>query len=156
MADGVNWEKLIKRYIWDDVRTPYLVPASRMTRKQADHEIFAYTIFVGVLLFIICLAALPHAGTADVLVLYAFSAIVATVVLGVTKHVYAAWYCGTIPLALLTFLLLYGFPASLAPIDHFVLIVFALIWLRYAYRVIGIARAYPAIPEPGDNPEATT
>jgi hypothetical protein len=39
----LNWEKLFKRYIWDDDRTPYLVPASRMTRKQADYEIFAYT-----------------------------------------------------------------------------------------------------------------
>jgi hypothetical protein len=155
MADGVSWEKLIKRYIWDDVRTPYLVPASRMTRRQADHEIFAYSIFLGVLLFIVCLAALPHAGMADLIVLYAFSAIVATVVLGVTKHLYAAWYCGTIPLALLGFLLVYGFPAGLAPIDHFVLIVFALIWLPYAYRVVGIARAYPAMPEAREDSEAT-
>ena len=59
MAVVVSWEKLIKRYIWDDDRTPYLVPASRMTRKQADHEIFAYTIFLGILLAIVCLAALP-------------------------------------------------------------------------------------------------
>jgi hypothetical protein len=155
MANGVNWEKLFKRYIWDDLRTPYLVPASRMTRKQADHEIFAYTIFLGVLLTIVCLAALPHAGTSDLIVIYAFTAIVGTVVLGVTKHLYAAWYCGTIPLALLAFLWVYGLPASLAPIDHFVLIVFALVWLRYAYRVIGIARAYPAMPAQGDGPEAS-
>jgi hypothetical protein len=155
VARVVSWEKLIKRYIWDDERTPYLVPAARMTRKQADHEIFAYTIFLGVLLFVVCLAALPHRGTSELLAVYAFSAIVATVVLGVTKHVYAAWYCGTIPLALLGFLLLYGFPASLAAIDHFVLIVLALLWLRYAYRVVGIARAYPAMPERGEGPEAT-
>jgi hypothetical protein len=148
----VNWEKLIKRYIWDDDRTPYLVPASRMTRKQADHEIFAYTIFLGILCFMVCLAALAHAGTSELIVVYAFSAIVSAVVLGVTKHLYAAWYCGTIPLALLAFLLLYGFPAGLAPIDHFVLIVFALVWLRYAYRVVGIARAYPGMPEQGEAP----
>ena len=86
-------------------------------------------------------------GGSELIVLYAFSAIVATVVLGVTKHLYAAWYCSTIPLALLAFLLLYGFPAELAPIDHFALIVFALVWLRYAWRVIGIARAYPDMPE---------
>jgi hypothetical protein len=147
VAVVVSWEKLIKRYIWDDDRTPYLVPASRMTRKQADHEIFAYTIFLGILLAIVCLAALPHTGASELIVLYAFTAIVATVVLGVTKHLSAAWYCGTIPLALLAFLLLYGFPAELAAIDHFVLIVFGLVWTRYAWRVIGIARAYPDMPD---------
>jgi hypothetical protein len=143
----VNWEKLFKRYIWDDDRTPYFVPASRMTRKQADHEIFAYTIFLGILLSIVCLAALRHTGRSELVVLYAFTAIVATVVLSVTKHLYAAWYCGAVPLALLLYLLAYGFPTSLAPIDRFVLIVFALVWLRYAWRVVGIARAYPDMPE---------
>jgi hypothetical protein len=146
----VNWEKLFKRYIWDDDRTPYLVPASRMTRRQADHEIFAYALFLGTLLAIVCLAALPYAGTSELIVIYAFSAIVGTVVLGVTKHLYAAWYCGAVPLVLLSYLLAYGFPASLAPIDHLVLIVFALVWLRYAYRVVGIARAYPDMPEHGE------
>jgi hypothetical protein len=142
----VSWEKLIKRYLWDDDRTPYLVPASRMTRKQADHEIFAYTVFLGILVSVVCLAALANTGTSELIVLYAFSAIVSTVVLGVTKHLYAAWYCGALPLAFLLYLLVYGFPAGLAPIDHFVLIAFALIWLRYGFRVIGIARAYPDMP----------
>jgi hypothetical protein len=146
VADVVSWEKLIKRYLWDDDRTPYLVPASRMTRKQADHEIFAYTVFLGILFSVVCLAALADAGTSDLIVLYAFSAIVGTAVLGVTKHLYAAWYCGALPLAFLLYLLVYGFPAGLAPIDHFVLIAFALIWLRYGFRVIGIARAYPDMP----------
>jgi hypothetical protein len=147
MANAVDWDKLFKRYIWDDDRTPYFVPASRMTRKQADHEIFAYTVFLGILSSVVCLAALAYAGTSDLIVLYAFSAIVSTVVLGVTKHLYAAWYCGALPVAFLLYLLVHGFPASLAPIDHLVLIAFALIWLRYGFRVIGIARAYPDMPE---------
>jgi hypothetical protein len=146
VADVVSWEKLIKRYLWDDDRTPYLVPASRMTSKQADHEIFAYTVFLGILSAVVCLAALADTGTSDLIVVYAFSAIVGTVVLGVTKHLYSAWYCGAVPVAFLLYLLVYGFPANLAPIDHFVLIAFALIWLRYAFRVISIARAYPDMP----------
>jgi hypothetical protein len=146
-ATTVNWEKLFKRYIWDDDRTPYFVPASRMTRRQADHEIFAYTVFLGTLFAVVCLAALSYGGSSDLIALYAFTAIVGTVVLGVTKHPYAAWYCGAVPAAFLLYLLVYGFPASLAPIDHFVLIAFALIWLRYAWRVVGIARAYPDMPE---------
>ena len=146
----MNWEKLFKRYIWDDDRTPYFVPASRMTRKQADHEIFACTVFLGILSAVVCLAALSS-GAADLIVVYAFSVIVATVILGVTKHAYAAWYCGAVPLMFLLYLLLYGFPAGLAAIDHFVLIAFALLWLRYAWRIVGIAKAYPgmAAREPG-------
>jgi hypothetical protein len=143
----VNWEKLFKRYIWDDDRTPYFVPAARMTRKQADYEVFAYTIFLGSLFVIVGLAALGYAGGSDAILLYVFSAIVSTVVLGITKHLYAAWYCGAAPLVFLSGLALYGFPASLAAIDHFVLIAFALIWLRYGYRIVGIAKAYPDMPE---------
>jgi hypothetical protein len=143
----VNWEKLFKRYIWDDDRTPYFVPASRMTRKQADYEVFAYTVFLGSLLFIVSLVALSYAGASEAILLYVFSAIVSTVVLGITKHLYAAYYCGAAPAIFLVCLALYGFPASLAAIDHFVLIAFALIWLRYAWRVVGIAKAYPDMPQ---------
>jgi hypothetical protein len=143
----MNWEKLFKRYIWDDDRTPYFVPAARMTRKQADHEIFAYTVFFGTLFTVVCVAALSNPGTSDLIVLYAFSAIVSTVILDVTKHPYAAYYGGAVPVAFLLYLLLYGFPASLAPIDQLVLIAFALIWLRYSWRIIAIAKAYPHMPE---------
>lgn len=139
----MSWEKLIKRYIWDDERTPYLVPAARMTRKQADYEMFAYTVFLGVLLSIVSLAALAHGGRSDIIVLYGFSAIVGTVILGVTKHPYAAYYCAAAPVVFLSYLLIYGFPARLAGIDHLVLIAFALIWLRYAFRIVSIAKVYP-------------
>jgi hypothetical protein len=142
MANAVNWEKLFKRYIWDDERTPYLVPAARMTRKQADYEVFAYTVFLGILLSVISLAALAHGGRSDIIVLYGFSATVGTVILGVTKHPYAAYYCGAAPVVFLSYLLIYGFPARLAAIDHLVLIAFALIWLRYAFRIVSIAKVY--------------
>jgi hypothetical protein len=143
----VNWEKLFKRYIWDDDRTPYFVPASRMTRKQADYEIFAYAIFLGSLLTVLCLVALSPATRSEAALLYLFTAIVATIVLGVTKHVYAAYYTGAAPVVLMLYVLLHGFPAQLAAIDHFVLIVFALVWLRYAFRVVGIAKLYGDMPE---------
>jgi hypothetical protein len=143
----VNWEKLFKRYIWDDDRTPYFVPASRMTKIQADYEVFAYTIFLGSLFVIVGLVALSYAGGSEAILLYVFTAIVSTVVLGITKHLYAAYYCGAAPVVFLSGLALYGFPASLAAIDHFVLIAFALIWLRYGYRIVGIAKAYPDMPE---------
>ncbi|MEM7025265.1 MAG: hypothetical protein AAF637_22155 [Pseudomonadota bacterium] len=142
----MNWEKLFKRYIWDDDRTPYFVPASKMTAKQADYEIFAYTVFLGSLFTILCLVALAAEPRSDAALLYLFTAIVAAVVLGITKNLFAAWYCGAAPAVVLLYLVLYGFPASLAAIDHFVLIIFAVVWLRYGYRVVDIAKAYPDMP----------
>jgi hypothetical protein len=146
----VNWEKLFKRYIWDDDRTPYFVPVARMTKKQADYEIFGYTLFFCSLFSIVCLVALSGGGMLDLVVLYGFSAIVSTIVLGVTKHTYAAYYCGAVPLIVLLYFLFYGFPANLAPIDHLVLIAFTLIWLRYSLRIVSIAKAYSDMPGSGE------
>jgi hypothetical protein len=146
----VNWEKLFKRYIWDDDRTPYFVPTTRMTKKQADYEIFGYALFFCSLFSIVCLVALSGGGMLDLVVLYGFSAIVSTIVLGVTKHAYAAYYCGAVPFLALLYFLFYGFPANLAPIDHLVLIAFTLIWLRYSLRIVSIAKAYSEMPWNGE------
>ena len=139
----MNWEKLFKRYIWDDDRTPYFVAPHAMTKRQADYEIFAYAVFIGSLIVVVTIAAMSRGENSDAITLFGFSAIVSTVILSITKHPYAAYYCGVIPVVLLLYLMIYGFPASLAPIDHFVVIVFALLWLLYSYRVVRIAKAYP-------------
>jgi hypothetical protein len=145
----VNWEKLFKRYIWDDERTPYLVPAGRMTRKQADYEIFGYALFFCTLFSIVFLVALSAGGMSDLVAIYIFSAIAGTVVLAVTKHLYAAYYCSTVPVTALLGFLYFGFPANLAPIDQLVVIAFTLIWLRYSWRLISIAKAYSDMPGDG-------
>jgi hypothetical protein len=119
----LNLEKYIKKYVWDDERTPYLVPVARMTRRQADYELHAYSVFVGVL----CAA-----------LIFAF-----------TKTVHAAWYCAAAPIAALLYFFVHGFHPSLSAIDHAALIVFGVIWLRYSLRVVAIARAYPGLPETG-------
>jgi hypothetical protein len=117
-----------------------------MTRKQADYEIFGYTLFFCTLFSIVCLAALSGGGMSDLVVLYGFTAIVSTIILGITKHPYAAYYCGAVPIVALLYFLFYGFPANLAAIDHLVLIAFTLIWLRYSLRIVNIAKAYLNMP----------
>lgn len=143
----MNWEKLFKRYVWDDDRTPYFVPVAKMTRKQADHEVYFYTLFLGILFSIVCLVSISGPDRSEAVTLYAFTAIVSTVVLGVTKQRYASYYCGAVPVAVVLYFLLQGFPANLAPIDHFFLIAFCLVWLRYSFRIINIAKAYPDMPD---------
>jgi hypothetical protein len=146
----VNLEKYIKRYIWDDERTPYLVPVARMTRRQAGYELHAYSVFVGVLFAIVSGGALLSQDPqikSDAVAVYGFTVVCATVVFAFTRSVYAAWYCAGAPLVALLYFFVYGFHPNLKTIDHVALIIFALIWLRYSLRVVALARAHPDLPE---------
>jgi hypothetical protein len=147
----MNLEKYFKKYVWDDERTPYLVPVARLTRRQADYELYAYAVFVGVLFAMVTGGALLSQDPqirSDIVAAYGFSVVCAALIFGFTKAVAAAWYCAVAPLAALLYFFLHGFHPNLGTIDHVVLIGFALIWLRYSLRVVAIARAYPDMPEP--------
>jgi hypothetical protein len=146
----MNLEKYFKKYIWDDERTPYLVPVARMTRSQADYEIYAYAVFVGVLFGLVTGGALLSQDPqirSEAVAVYGFTVVCAAIIFGFTKAVQAAWYCAAAPLVALLYFFLYGFHPNLSTIDHAVLIVFGLIWLRYSLRVAAIARDYPEMPE---------
>ena len=149
----LNLEKYFKKYIWDDERTPHFVPASRMTRRQADYELHAYAIFVGILFAMVAGGALLSQDPqikSDAVAVYGFTVVCATIIFGSIKAVYAAWYCAAAPLVALLYFFIYGFHPHLNAIDHAVLIVFGLIWLRYSLRLVAIARAYPGLPEAGE------
>ena len=146
----MNWEGFIKRYIWDDDRTPYLVRVGRITRRQADYEIHLYTVFIGLLFAVATLAALAGAlpqGRSEAVALYGFSMVCAAILFGATKHLWPALYCSAAPLAALFYFFTQGFPPRLGTIDRVVLIAFALIWLRYSMRIVSLAKAYPDLPE---------
>ena len=67
-------DKFFRKYVWDEQRTPYLVPVARLTRRQAEYEILYYATLAGVLFGVIALASLsnrlPH-GNASGVSLYA-------------------------------------------------------------------------------------
>jgi hypothetical protein len=151
----MNLEKYFKRYIWDDERTPYLVRVAKLTRSQADYEIYAYAVFVGVLFGVVTGGSLLSQDPqirSEAVAVYGLTVVCAALILGFTKAVQAAWYCGVVPLVALLYFFLYGFHPNLSTIDHAVLIVFGLIWLRYSLRVAAIARAYPDLPEAPADP----
>jgi hypothetical protein len=151
----MDWDKLLKRYVWDDAKTPYFISVGRLTRSQARHEIFVCTLFLGILFGVLAVAALsarhPH-GHSGIVPLYAFSVACAAILLGITKHPYAALYCASAPVAGLAYFAVYGFHASLGTFDKVLLVVAMLIWLRYCVRVVAITRAYVRMPDPSDNP----
>lgn len=151
----MDWERFIKRYVWDDDRTPYLSPVARLTRRQADYEVYAYAIFVGVLLAVVGLASLLEPAPRPFalgIAAYAWTVVAAAIVLNVSKHVYAALYTGTAPVVAMAYGFAFGLHPNLAGVDHLVLLVFGLLWLAYAFRVLAITRAYPDMAEapPGD------
>ncbi len=145
----LDWDKLFRRYVMDDVKTPYFVAADRLTQVQARHELFTYSLLVGVLFAIIGVASisseLPHRGALGVPV-YAVSLVCATIMFGITRHPWAAAWCATAPIAALLYFLLFGFHPNLASGDKVLLIVIVALWLRYSWRVLAIVRAYPAMP----------
>jgi hypothetical protein len=142
----LDWEKLVKRYVWDDNRTPYFTRVAHLTRVQAGYELFAYAFFMGVLFGVVALVSLsdklPHGGAA-IVPIYAFTVLCAAVILGMTRHPWAALYCAVAPLAALAYFAAYGFHPNLTSLDHGVLVAGMLAWFAYSLRVVAIARAFP-------------
>ena len=133
-----GWERWIKRYVWDDERTPYLVSPERMTQSQARYEIFAYTVFLSCLFFIAALAS----ATSPPATFYALSVLAAAIILGFTKHSAAAAYCATAPVAAALLLAFGGFQHDLGTVDTIFIIMVIILWAGYGFRIISIAKAY--------------
>ena len=32
----MSWDKYVKKYVWDDDKTPYFTPAQKLNKSQAD------------------------------------------------------------------------------------------------------------------------
>jgi drug/metabolite transporter (DMT)-like permease len=146
----MDLDKYFKKYVWDDERTPYFVPVSRLTRRQAGYEILFYALFVGVLCAGISLVSLsnklPHGGAAIVSI-YAFTVVCAALLLGMSRHPSAALWCTSPPLAALAYFAVYGFHPNLGPTDKVLLVVVMIAWVAYARRLLAIARAYASLPD---------
>jgi hypothetical protein len=146
----LDWVGLFKRYVGNDIKTPYFVAVGRLTRVQARNELFFYTLFLAVLFGVIGVASLaptlPHGSSLSVS-LYAFLVTGAAVVFGFTKHPAAAAVCASAPVGALIYFTVYGFHPNAATGDKILQVIIAMLWLRYSWRVLQIARAYPTMPE---------
>jgi hypothetical protein len=145
----MDLDKYFKKYIWDDERTPYLVAVPRLTRRQAEYELHFYALFVGVLCALLSVASLstklPHGGAAIVSI-YAFSVACTAILLGTSRHPWAALWCATPPVAGLAYFAIYGFHPNLGTMDKVLLVCAMLAWLVYCRRLVAVARAYPSLP----------
>ena len=153
----VPWDDFLKRYVWDDETTPYFVPVARLTRRQADSELRAYTVFLAFLFgvaAVITLSAQAPGGRSPGMSLFSFTVVCATVLLATTRLTWAAMYLCLAPIGSAFWILVSAGHEGLGAIDHLVIIVFCVFWLRYTLRVIRITREYDAMP-PGSDPPGT-
>jgi len=145
----MDLDKYFKKYVWDDERTPYLVPVARLSRSQAGYELHFYALFVGVLCAVVSVVALssklPHGG-AVIVSLYAFTVVCAAVLLGMSRHPWAAFWCATPPLAGLAYFAVYGFHPNLGTQDKILLVIAMIAWLVYCRRLLAVARVYASLP----------
>jgi hypothetical protein len=148
----LDWEKLFKRYVWDDDKTPYLTRVGNLSRTQAHYELFGYSLFMGVLFGVLAVVTLssklPH-GDAAIVPIYAVTVCCAAILLGLTRHPWAALWCAGAPLAALAYFAIWGFHPNLEVGDQALLLVVALAWLLYSRRVVAVARAWQRLAGEG-------
>ena len=148
-----EWEKMVKRYVWNDERTPYFIRVANLSRQQAHYELLGYALLVGVLSGVLSVASLsnePPYGEAAGASLYAFTVCCASILLGATRHPWAALWCAGAPLGVLSYFALYGFDPGLGDADKMLLVAAMLGWLLYAPRVVAVARAWPSLAGPDE------
>jgi hypothetical protein len=141
----VDWPGLVRRYVWDEEKTPYLVRAERLTGAQARSELFVYAFLLAILASVVSVVAVlgqDRAGTlaTPVVALYAATILVGAIVLGTAGSPAAAWYCATAPVAAWLAALTGAFRPGMEMGERLVLAVASALWMAYAVRVVRIAR----------------
>ncbi len=146
----MSWDKFVKKYVWDDTKTPYFVRVAKMTKVQAGYEIFSYSFFLAILFAVISIVSLSDQapqGRSEVVSIYGFCVVCGAIILAMTKSSAAALVCASAPLAALLYFFLEGFPPGLGAIDKRVIVAVTLGLLVYSTRVVAVAKAYPNMPD---------
>mgnify|MGYP001571197358 CR=1 FL=1 len=142
-------QNFLKRYVWDPETTPYFTAISKLSRSQADNELFFFAIMFSVLFgvgtFTSITGQAPY-GVSKAAAIYCFTIVSAVVLVGTVKNIYAAYYTTSAPLVVLVTIFVYGFPTKMELIDELVLLVIVLCVARYMWRVITVCRVYSILP----------
>ena len=147
-----SWQEFVKKYVWNETTTPYYVRVERLNRTQAQKEYFVYSFFLAIFFAVFTLFSLanpriPEDYASISTAFHAFSLFCCAIVLGATKHPYAALYCLSAPVAVFLHIVGDRMAPDLETVEKVILSAFTLLWLRYAFRVLAIARAYPTMPD---------
>ena len=144
-----KWNEFLKRYVWDEETTPYFTAVPKLSREQADSELFFFALMATVLFGIATFASMsgqaPY-GVSKLAAIYCFTVVAGAVLVGTVKTVYAAIYTMSAPIAALVALFFLGFPESMALVDELVLLALLLLVTRYMWRGILICHVYSILP----------
>lgn len=154
---ALDWERMFKRYVFDEARTPHLVRVSKLSRTQAHYEILFYAMLVVPVCIMLGIASLsgklPH-GDLPVVALYVLAAAWATIVFAWNKNQIAGAFSATVPLALLLYVAVFGFPENMSGPDSVIVTAVVIAWAAYNWRIVMIAGAYPDMIDRPDDPVA--
>ncbi len=155
-----NWYTFIRKYVWNDDKTPYLIKVPDLNRSQAKSELFIYVWFLASLYgawTLVAIAKLMPLGglLATALTFYCLSMFLTALYLGLTKNLYAAQYSISAPLMAGLILVSDALLTQLSTLDKWVVATVCLLWLRYTFRVTAIIRAFDEMPD-GPPPENKT
>ena len=143
-------QNFLKRYVWDAETTPYFTNVSKLSRSQADNELFFFALMASILFgmgtFTSITGQAPY-GVSKIAAIYCFTVVSAVVLVGTVKTVYAAIYAASAPLIVLGAVFVLGFPSKMELIDELVLLAILLCCIRYMWRVILICRVYSLLPK---------
>ena len=141
----LDWENMFKRYISNSTKTPYFVAVDKLTRVQANNEIFVFAVFQSVLLLLFAVVStsdlMPHTGN-PLVPFVTFALLGATAAYGASKHYMAAAAACVAPIAAGLYCAVFGFHPNLGSGDKIVLVTLLAVWARYCWRILGIARRY--------------
>ena len=82
-----------RKYVWNEEKTPYLIPVGRLTQSQARNELFAYSVLMAAFFLVVGMAALLGASIVAgslLVTIYSFTLCCAAVALITTRHRVAA------------------------------------------------------------------
>lgn len=108
-----SWEKYVKKYVWDDDSTPYLIPVRKLKRYQADKELLLYCAFLVIPAGLLVAAFVSAAVNGDFgnlsLGLYGTAVLIGAAWLHYRKSVSAAIFTISAPVLLLLHFAINGF-----------------------------------------------
>ena len=146
----MGWYEHMKRYVWDDERTPYLVKVPKLSRFQANKELLAYGIFLGTVFSVVTLIFFGRfkGGGGEFYLLfsaYGFAVTIAAYLLVQGKRVRTARFLHSVPFAIMAFVSLDGIQPPLPWVEKSFLLTVSILWVIYSFRVVAICRAYPGM-----------
>lgn len=141
----MDWPGFVRRYVWDEQRTPYLVRSDRLSPTQARSELFAYGFLLAILAAVVAAVSLMGAARvgvvgSSVVAAYALAILVGAIVTGASGRPGAAVVCATAPAVMAAAALLGLLRPGMAGAERLLLGAFGVAWLVYAARIVRITR----------------